>query len=61
MENKMVIFGLVFATAVAAQQPANPRQPPGATITMYAPEQHGHVEVVSVASERATHDAEGEP
>lgn len=32
---------LALASAVsAAQQPANPRQQPGATITMFAPEQH---------------------
>ena len=34
------IAGVVAAWTVAAQQPANPRQPPGAAITMYAPEQH---------------------
>ena len=34
------IAGVVAAWTVAAQQPANPRQQPGATITMFAPEQH---------------------
>ena len=32
-----VLLGVVLA---AAQQPANPRQQPGAAITMFAPEQH---------------------
>ena len=27
-------------TVAVAQQPANPRQQPGASITMFAPEQH---------------------
>jgi hypothetical protein len=35
-----VLLLLLLATAVTAQQPANPRQQPGATITMFAPEQH---------------------
>jgi hypothetical protein len=34
------IATVVAAWTVAAQQPANPRQQPGATITMFAPEQH---------------------
>jgi hypothetical protein len=34
------IASVVAAWTVAAQQPANPRQQPGATITMFAPEQH---------------------
>jgi hypothetical protein len=36
----VAILLLLLATAVTAQQPANPRQQPGATITMFAPEQH---------------------
>ena len=32
--------GVMAAWTVAAQQLANPRQQPGAMITMYAPEQH---------------------
>ena len=32
--------GLVVGSRVAAQQQANPRQQPGAMITMFAPEQH---------------------
>ena len=40
MRYGVVILVLPLATAVTAQQPANPRQQPGATITMFAPEQH---------------------
>ena len=40
MRNGFVVLALIVGTAVAAQQPANPRQQPGATITMFAPEQH---------------------
>ena len=40
MRYGLVYFALLIATAVTAQQPANPRQQPGATITMFAPEQH---------------------
>ena len=40
MRYGLVILVLLLATAVTAQQPANPRQQPGATITMFAPEQH---------------------
>jgi hypothetical protein len=39
-----LIAGVVAAWTVAAQQP-NPRQQPGATITMYAPEQQGTAEI----------------
>jgi hypothetical protein len=43
------IASVVAAWTVAAQQPANPRQQSGATITMFAPEQHdlydGHEDV----------------
>src|SRR5215211_8464255 len=35
-----VIVAMSLGTALAAQQAANPRQQPGATITMFAPEQH---------------------
>ena len=34
------VAGAVAGFTVAAQQEANPRQQPGAMITMYAPEQH---------------------
>ena len=40
MRNGLVVLGLMLGTVAAAQQPANPRQQPGATITMFAPEQH---------------------
>jgi hypothetical protein len=40
MRYGVVILVLLLATAVTAQQPANPRQQPGATITIFAPEQH---------------------
>jgi len=36
----LVTVALMAAAMVAAQQPANPRQQPGATVTMFAPEQH---------------------
>jgi hypothetical protein len=38
MRYRVVIPVLLLATAITAQQPANPRQQPGATITMFAPE-----------------------
>lgn len=40
MRYRLAILVVLLATAVTAQQPANPRQQPGATITMFAPEQH---------------------
>ena len=40
MRNGLVVLILMVGTVVAAQQPANPRQQPGASITMFAPEQH---------------------
>src|SRR5688572_28228747 len=40
MRYRLAILVLLLATAVTAQPPANPRQQPGATITMFAPEQH---------------------
>ena len=40
MRYRVVTPVLLLATAITAQQPANPRQQPGATITMFAPEQH---------------------
>ena len=40
MWNSVLILGLVLGTVGAAQQPPNPRQQPGAMITMFAPEQH---------------------
>jgi hypothetical protein len=39
MRNGIVVV-LVLVAALTAQQPPNPRQQPGATITMFAPEQH---------------------
>jgi hypothetical protein len=36
----VVVFALIITIVAAAQQPANPRQQPGAAITMFAPEQH---------------------
>ncbi|MGE0703392.1 MAG: hypothetical protein AB7P22_05580, partial [Vicinamibacterales bacterium] len=35
-----LLVGLMLGWTVAAQQQANPRQQPGALITMFAPEQH---------------------
>ena len=40
MRRIVLIGGLAIGTALAAQQAANPRQQPGAMITMFAPEQH---------------------
>jgi hypothetical protein len=40
MRNRLLVLGLMVGTVVAAQQPANPRQQPGATIGMFASEQH---------------------
>ena len=40
MRNAALIVGLVFTAAVNAQQPPNPRQQPGAQVTLFAPEQH---------------------
>ena len=41
MRRFMFIFAMAFTAAMSAQQPApNPRQQPGATVTIYAPEQH---------------------
>jgi hypothetical protein len=40
MRNGLVVLIPMVGTVVAAQQPANPRQQPGASITMFAPEQH---------------------
>ena len=39
MRRAALVVCLVFGTVLAAQQP-NPRQQPGAVITMFAPEQH---------------------
>ena len=39
MRNVLVVLALA-GTVVVAQQPATPRQQPGAAITMFAPEQH---------------------
>ena len=40
MRTVILIFGLAATAAVAAQQAPNPRQQPGASVTMFAPEQH---------------------
>src|ERR671918_808193 len=40
MRNGVLVPVLMLGTAVAAQQQPNPRQQPGAVITIYAPEQH---------------------
>ena len=40
MRKSILLAVLVVVTAVAAQQQPNPRQQPGAMITMFAPEQH---------------------
>ena len=40
MRKGIVIGGLISLSAVAAQQPSNPRQQPGAMVTLFAPEQH---------------------
>jgi len=40
MRKRVVLLGLVLSTAVAAQQAPNPRQQPGAMVTLFAPEQH---------------------
>ena len=34
------LIALLITTAIAAHQPPNPRQQPGATVTVFAPEQH---------------------
>ena len=40
MRKVILTLGLAAASAVAAQQPPNPRQQPGAMVTLFAPEQH---------------------
>lgn len=40
MRTRVLPFVVILTVGVSAQQPNNPRQQPGATITMYAPEQH---------------------
>jgi hypothetical protein len=40
MRRSFIILGVVVFTSIAAQQAPNPRQQPGATVTMFAPEQH---------------------
>ena len=40
MRTPVLVLGLVLGTIVAAAQQPNPRQQPGAGITMFAPEQH---------------------
>ena len=36
----VMVAGVVVQSSVVAQQQPNPRQQPGATITIYAPDQH---------------------
>src|SRR4030095_3637804 len=40
MRRALLIAGAVSLASIAAQQAPNPRQQPGATVTMFAPEQH---------------------
>src|SRR6476620_6462209 len=40
MQRSIVIVAVVLGAAVAVAQQPNPRQQPGATIAMFAPEQH---------------------
>ena len=40
MSGRVLMAGLVFGTAVSAQQAPNPRQQPGAMVHIFAPEQH---------------------
>ena len=40
MWKRVAVLVLVLSSAVVAQQPPNPRQQPGAMVTIYAPEQH---------------------
>ena len=40
MWHGLIVLALMVGTDVAAQHPANPRQQPGASITIFAPEQH---------------------
>ena len=40
MWKRLAVLALVLPAAVVAQQPPNPRQQPGAMVTIFAPEQH---------------------
>src|SRR4026209_2013218 len=40
MRKSLILVFVLTATAMAAQQAPNPRQQPGAAITMFAPDQH---------------------
>src|SRR5918993_1024930 len=40
MRQSIVLIALTAAASLAAQQPPNPRQQPGALVHIYAPEQH---------------------
>src|SRR5690242_2262592 len=40
MRALIIAIGIAATAVIAAQQAPNPRQQPGATITMYAPDQH---------------------
>jgi len=40
MRNAILVLALVLSSAVAARQQPNPRQQPGAMVTLFAPEQH---------------------
>ena len=47
----LVVLVLIVGTVVAAQQPANPRQQLGASITMFAPEQGGRTAPIDAEAE----------
>ena len=40
MRKSLMLMVVLAATGMAAQQAPNPRQQPGAAITMFAPDQH---------------------
>lgn len=40
MQNTFLLLGFMLAAALFAQQPPNPRQQAGATVSIFAPEQH---------------------
>ena len=40
MRYPITVMTLIGVVAVSAQQPPNPRQQPGASITLFAPDQH---------------------
>src|SRR6187401_2237821 len=50
MRKSLILVFVLTATAVAAQQAPNPRQQPGASITMFAPDQNDLYDGHSVMS-----------